>query len=254
MLEIPREFNRSAWPLRESDAAEDSAVFLIRYVCDVLGVPDLSGHEVLDVGCGTKFTQAFLNHGLPIKAYIGVDVHVDLITFLQSKVLDPRFEYHHIDVRNELYNPDAPAMTPDTDLGVGDRVFDLIWLFSVFTHLAPHDYHTMLRLLRRYIRPAGRLIFTLFIDELTDGGHGAIDHMSRAARARRHGTSPGQPPRPVRPRAVKPFVDLYPDQPLRCALYSRDYAHELINDTGWKPLELLPPNQFAQHQFVCAPG
>lgn len=254
MLEIPREFNRSASPLRDSAAAEESAVFLIDHVCDVLGVPDLSAHEVLDVGCGTKFTQAFLNHGLPVKAYVGVDVYADQIGFLQSEVADPRFEYHHIDVRNELYNPDAPPMTPDTNLGVGDRDFDVIWLFSVFTHLTPDDYRTMLQLLRRYIRQDGRLIYTLFIDELTEGGHGAIDQMTRAARARRQSRDPGEPQRAATQRAVKPFVDLYPDQPLRCALYSREYALELIDDTGWKPLQLLPPNQFAQHQFLCAPA
>ena len=107
MLEIPREFNRSASPLRDPAAAEESAVFLIRHACDVLGVPDLSGLEVLDAGCGTKFTQAFLNHGIPVKAYVGVDVYADLIEFLQENVADPRFDYHHIDVRNELYNPDA---------------------------------------------------------------------------------------------------------------------------------------------------
>ena len=42
MLEIPREFNRSASPLRDSAATEESAVFLIDHVCDLLGVPDLS--------------------------------------------------------------------------------------------------------------------------------------------------------------------------------------------------------------------
>ena len=76
-----------------------------------------------------------------------------------------------------------PPMTERTDLGVGDRTFDVIWLFSVFTHLAPHDYVTMLRLLRRYIRPDGRLIYTLFIDELTDGGHGFIDRVERGLHA-----------------------------------------------------------------------
>jgi SAM-dependent methyltransferase len=252
-LAIPGRFNRSTTALRDPVAAEESALFLIRYLCQTLGVADLSGHEVLDVGCGTKFTQAFINHGLPIKGYVGVDVYADMIAFLRENVADPCFEYHHVDVRNEAYNPDAPPMTADTDLGLGDRTFDLIWLFSVFTHLAPPDYQTMLRLLRRYVRHDGRLVYTLFIDELTDGGYGYIDQMERALRAADIEGAIDRN-RAAWVREVKPFVDVDPEHPLRWALYSREYAYELIEGTGWTPLELLPPNEFAQHHFICAPA
>jgi SAM-dependent methyltransferase len=252
-LEIPGRFNRSTTALRDPAAAEESALFLIQHVCRTLGVANLSDHEVLDVGCGTKFTQALINHGLPIKRYVGVDLYAEMIDFLRENVADARFEYHDIDVRNEAYNPDAPPMTVETDLGVGASSFDLIWLFSVFTHMGPPDYHTMLRLLRRYVRPNGRLIYTLFIDELTDGGYGYIDQMQRVLSAT--GTD-GSDDRSATEwiRDVKPFVDVDPEHPLRWALYSREYAYELIEGTGWTPMALLPPNEFAQHHFICAPA
>src|SRR5262245_31299656 len=124
-LEIPPHFNRSALPFRQPADAAESALFLIRYACDVLNLHDLSDQEVLDVGCGTKFTQAFLNHDIPVAAYVGVDVYADMIEFLQENVANPRFEYRHVNVRNDLYNPDAPPMTPDSDLGLGGRTFDI---------------------------------------------------------------------------------------------------------------------------------
>ena len=247
-LEIPHRFERGKH--KHPENAVGHAVFLIRHVCEALGFTDLSDCDVLDVGCGTRFTRAFLEHGLPVGSYVGVDVDREMIEFMRERVSDPRFEFHHIDVRNARYNPDAPLMTEGTDLGVGGRTFDVIWLFSVFTHLAPDDYATMLRLLRRYVRPEGRLVYTLFIDELTAGGHGFIDRVERGLR-------------PVggldivaanRERAVVPFIDLYPDEPLLCALYSREHAYELIEGTGWTPVDLLPPNEFAQHQFICAPA
>jgi SAM-dependent methyltransferase len=250
-LQIPPRFNRGAH--RDPAATEESALYLIRHMCDKLGLPDLSQQDVLDVGCGTKFTQALLKHALPIKSYVGVDVYHEMIVFLRKSVSDPRFEYHHIDVHNDLYNPDGAPMTADTDLGVGDRTFDIICLFSVFTHLAPHDYGTMLRLLRRYVRPNGRLIYTLFIDELTEDGYGFIDKVERGLRAREGQDGETTPPTPTK-REVEPFVDVNPDKPLLCAMYSREYAHELIEGTGWRPLELLPPNRFAQHHFICVPA
>lgn len=246
-LDIPQKFNRARH--KRHDAAVEGAAFLIRHVCDTLGLADLSDQEVLDVGCGTRFTQAILERGLAIKRYVGVDVYREMVDFLRENVSDPRFEYRHIDVHNALYNPDAQPMTEATELGVGDRTFDIIWLFSVFTHLAPDDYTTMLRVLRRYVRPGGRLVYTLFVDEVTEGGHGFIDRVSRGLR-------PGNEADVAtvnRERRVRPFVDVYPDQPLLCALYSRERAYELIDGTGWRPAELLPPNEFAQHHFVCVP-
>src|SRR5262245_49240783 len=179
-LQIPSQFNRSHASLRDQAAAEQSALFLIPYMSAVFGVDNFGDKDVLDVGCGTKFTQAFVNHEFPIRSYTGVDVYREMIEFLQQNVDDPRFDYRHVDIRNELYNPDAPPMTEQTDLGVGARTFDIIWLFSVFTHLSPRDYSVMLKLLRRYIRPNGRLLYTVFIDELTDTGLGFTDNMYRA--------------------------------------------------------------------------
>jgi SAM-dependent methyltransferase len=245
-LDIPQRFNRAKH--KRHDAAVHGAAFLIRHVCDTLGLADLSDQEVLDVGCGTRFTEAILEQELAIGRYVGVDVYREMIDFLRENVSDPRFEFHHIDVHNALYNPDAPPMTEAAELGIGDRTFDIIWLFSVFTHLDPGDYATMLRVLRRYIRPNGRLVFTLFVDELTEGGHGFIDRVSSGLRE-------GAPDIGAvnRERRARPFVDVYPDQPLLCALYSREHAFELIDGTGWRPVELLPPNDFAQHHFVCVP-
>ena len=143
-------------------------------------------------------------------------------------------------------------MTESTDLAVGTQTFDVIWLFSVFTHLNPQDYRVMLKLLRRHACPDGKLFFTVFIDELTEGGFGFSDKLSAALRAAdlAEWVDPaGGAPQ----RAVEPFVDVYPEQPLRVALYSRAHAFELIEGTGWTPIALLPPNKYAQHQFVCVP-
>jgi SAM-dependent methyltransferase len=249
LTNIPARLRRSA--ITDEQATIIGAAALLEQLCELVGVEDLSRCDVLDVGCGVKFTQAILNHGIPIKSYVGLDVYREMIEFLSSNVHDPRFEYHHVDVRNDLYNPDAPPMTVGTDLGLGDRTFDVICLYSVFTHLAPSDYVTMLKLVRRHIRPDGRLVYTLFIDELTAQGHGLMDFFERTLSQGQNDFGPNAAADTV--RQVLPFRDLDPKRRLMYALYSRQHAQELVEGTGWEPLRLVPPTEHAQHIFVCRP-
>ena len=48
---------------------------------------------------------------------------------------DSRFRFHHVDARNELYNPFGQGVTSDFRLPVEDGTVDRIGLASVFTHL-----------------------------------------------------------------------------------------------------------------------
>jgi SAM-dependent methyltransferase len=235
-------------------AVVDSAVDLIDHMCAHIGIPDLGELDVLDFGCGVRFTQAFLNRGVPIGHYVGVDVSHTVIDFLRSHVLDPRFEFFHLDAHNGLYNPTGQPLSELTVPEIEGRRFDLICLFSVFTHLAPPDYTAMLRLLRRFVKPDGRLFYTLFINERTDGGLGYIDRLGAAM-------AKSQDPRMHAPsasdvggeRTVPAFRDGDPNKPLLVALYSRAHAMELIDDTGWRVLEVSPPILDMQHHIVCAP-
>jgi len=64
---------------------------------------------------------------------------------------------------------DAAVSLGDTIKLPVDGHFDLIGLFSVFTPLTPQDASALLRLLRSYIRPGGKLLFSAFIDPDLDG-------------------------------------------------------------------------------------
>jgi SAM-dependent methyltransferase len=236
------------------DVSVESAVYLINHLCEHLGLDDLGATELLDVGCGVKFTRAFLAERLPIKRYTGVDVDAEMIAFLRSNVDDPRLEYVHVDVHNDLYNPDGEPLNERSMLPLRGRIFDVICLFSVFTHLAPADFALLLRLLRPYVDRSGRLFFTLYINELTDDGHGLMDSWLRkfAARDEFAGVLGRMLDSDV--RSAEPFVDLDPKQPLKWAVYSEEYARSLIEQAGWRVLSLSPPGRLIQHHFVCAPA
>jgi SAM-dependent methyltransferase len=257
-LTIPLELSRSN--SHDPAMARESALWLLDDMRDHLGLPDFSASEVLDYGCGVKFSEVLINLGIPIKRYVGVDVHEGLIDFLGSHVDDPRFEYHHVNVHNAMYNPSGEPLTAETELPFGPRRFDVICLFSVFTHLAPHDFRALLTILRRHIKDVGRLFFTLYIFEFTRGGHGLIDMWGRmafrdddpriaAAMENAASTNPEE----LVAHLAPDFVDLDPKFPLRWAVYSERHARELIEGAGWRILSLSPPYEHVQHHCVCAP-
>ena len=224
----------------------DQAEWLIDHMCMHLGLANLGDSDVLDFGCGVKFTQALINRSLPIRRYVGVDVEREVIDYLQAHVDDARFEYHLLDAHNELYNPDGVPLSAEMPMPIEGQTFDVICLFSVFTHLAPHDYRAMLQLLHRFAKPNAHLFYTLFINELTDNGHGLIDSLASKA-----GAALARPVLEADDPPVPDFVDMNPSDPLRWAVYSRQHALELIDGTGWQVESVSPPDIHLQHHIVC---
>ncbi len=254
VLKVPLELRRGG-KLHDEAASVKSGLQLIQLMCRNFGVRDLGESSVLDMGCGCKLAQAILHHDLPIGRYVGIDVFSDLIAFLQSNVLDPRFSFHVQNTHNQMYNPEGELLSAASRLPIDEESFDIICLFSVFTHLAPHDYVAMLRMLRRYVKPGGRIIFSLFINETTSGGLGYIDDINKLWKkqpkkldAYREVFEQG-----LRSAGPPDFVDYDRSQPLRWAIYSRENALRLIKGTGWEVASLNDPEEAIQHYMICKP-
>ena len=239
-FKIPFELLRGGLKANEQ-AYVESGCELLKFTCARLGLKDFGNSDILDMGCGTKFTQAFLDYQLPLQHYTGIDVYQEMIQFLQQHVNDARFEYQHMNTHNAMYNVDGLPLTAATELPLDGRQFDVLCLFSVFTHLAPHDYVNMLKVIRPHIRDGGQLIFSLYVDEPSGTGYGLIEDIVRDQKG------DWQP-------SGLPFRDAYPSKPLQWAVYSREHAIELIEGTGWQVENLHMPERYVQHHFVCRPA
>jgi SAM-dependent methyltransferase len=213
-LIIPDELHRNA-PEVHALGPEHTGSTLIQLALRRIGLDGLSDCDVLDVGCGVRFTQAIINRDIPIKSYTGIDVYLPLIEYLSREVDDPRFSYAHWPVENGRYNPGGVKMTPEANLPI-EGTFDVIWLFSVFTHLDPADADSLLAILRRYIRPAGVLFFSAFLDNSVDD-----------------------------------FEAKIPEQPLDYPCYSEKYMRHLATKNGWIVSSINGPEEFIQHHLVC---
>lgn len=254
ILKVPRRFRRGG-KAHDEDESVESGLHLVQLMCRRFNLPDLGNSAVLDMGCGCKLVQAILDNDLPIGSYVGLDVFRELIEFLQTNVADPRFSFHALNTHNAMYNKDGEPLSADTQLPVPEYSFDIICLFSVFTHLAPHDYVAMLQMLRRYIKPGGKLIFSLFLLEKTANGLGMVDgfHKNLAANADLMSKFESALRARLGEEGALDFVDYDPSDPLHWALYSRQNALRLVQGTGWEVESLNDPETSIQHYMICKP-
>ena len=80
----------------------------------------------------------------------------------------------------------------------------------------------------------------MFLDELSESGHGVMDGYSRVFGAEIVG-------------CTTTYRDFNPEDPLRVALYDRSYLVGMAEQAGWVVDRIEPPTSFAQHRVVCRP-
>ena len=220
-LIVPEHLHRNE-PNTAAAGFEHTGQVLIDLATKRLGLKDLQDKDILDVGCGVRFAMTILNREIPIKSYTGLEVNRPIVDFLDDEVAshDYRFQFAQLDILNDMYNPQGLPFSMFDRLPFEDD-FDIIWLFSVFTHLNPSDALTMLKILKKYIRNDGKLFFSSFIDEKLSG-----------------------------------FEDRVEDRPLLKAYYGKDYMMSLIKEAGWRidAFYEREPDNFIMDYFVCSPG
>jgi SAM-dependent methyltransferase len=215
-LKVPDSLQRNA-PEVLAHGVENTGESLLRTLARRIGRSDLTGLDLLDIGCGVRFTQTLINRDLVFRSYTGIEVSRPIVEWLKEHVesKDERFRFVHWNVHNAKYNPQAPRMDTYQTLPV-DAAYDVVMGYSVFTHLTPDDTACMLRLVRKVVRPHGYLFFTAFCDD-----------------------------------SIPQFEDRVPDKPLLKAYYNNRYLENLVNNTGWTLVSYEPPGGYMMDSFLC---
>jgi 2-polyprenyl-3-methyl-5-hydroxy-6-metoxy-1,4-benzoquinol methylase len=124
------------------------------------------GMTVYDLGCGCGRTaQALLRSGWSGR-YIGADIVSEFIAELKRKC--PGYEAH-VNRRPTIVSDDASL--------------DMIFHWSVFTHLSPEECYLYLEDCFRALKPGGKLVFSFL--EMTNEEHFTATFESRLRRLRR---------------------------------------------------------------------
>lgn len=125
-------------------------------------------HRVLDVGCGigrvAKPLTKFLNEQ---GSYVGVDIVERSVKWMKQAYLNhTNFAFYHLDIHNSAYNPNGKYQADTVEFPfAGQAQFDVVFLFSVFTHMYPHHIHHYLKLIERQLKSNGRLFASVFIND-----------------------------------------------------------------------------------------
>ena len=135
---------------------------------------------MLDIGSGIGRLAVPLTKLItPPGSYDGLEIVDRGVRWCSTKITPgyPHFRFTHANIFNAEYNPGGTVKAAEYVLPYDDASFDVVCLFSVFTHMLTADVERYVAEISRVLRPAGRLVATFLIinDETTQsmqGGNG----------------------------------------------------------------------------------
>lgn len=133
-----------------------------------------AARDIVEIGCGVGRDAISLMPRLSrFGSYLGIDVMAPSIAWAQANIatVDPRFRFVHFDVSDPQHNPGGQSSMQTYSLPLADRSTDLVFLFSVFTHMFPADVAHYLHEFARILRPGGRVLASVFVVDNALRGH-----------------------------------------------------------------------------------
>ena len=178
--------------------------------------------RVLDIGCGIGRMALPLTQHLDPQAgqYDGIDVVADGIRWCEETIAPVygNFRFHHIDLANEIYNPQGRIAAATVALPFNDGAFDFIILTSVLTHLVPEETRAYAGEIARLLAPGGRCFISMFL--MNDAARAGL-----RAGPRRPSFDPDAPGPAWLADPAKPSVAVAYDEAFLLDLFARAGLH-----------------------------
>lgn len=122
---------------------------------------------LLDVGCGFGRLAIGLINTTNNISYIGIDVNNTAIEWCKKHIASqyPNLRFIHLDLQNQRYNPDGKPIDILFKLPMESETIDIVYLYSVFSHMLQNDVRHYLHELNRVLVANGNVFFTAFSEQ-----------------------------------------------------------------------------------------
>ncbi len=197
-------FRDDAFYLRSADA--EASRLTTRLGCH-------PGSRVLDIGCGQGRLATGLIRAVGALDYLGLDVHRASIRWCRRHIQaeHPTYRFERLGVANARYNPRGARLDARFRFDLPDRCGDIIYLFSVFSHMPEAELRVYLAEFQRVLARGGRVFFTTFVED-------------------------GVPPVSINPRG---YAFAEPCGPLHVVRYERSHLFSLVEAAGFEVAEFV---------------
>jgi len=121
--------------------------------------------NVVELGCGVGRDAIPLANIVPEDGtYLGIDIMKPSIEWARANISakHPNFDFAHFDIADAQHNPKGYGKTSSWAIPRPSESQDLIFLYSVFTHMFPADLSYYLGEFARILRPSGRVLASMF--------------------------------------------------------------------------------------------
>jgi len=123
--------------------------------------------RILDIGCGQGRLPIGILRVIGELDYTGIDVDAKSINWCKHHIESkhPSFKFYHYNIANARYNKRGVSLRESFRFGLPDNSIDIIYLFSVFSHMTEADMRIYLSEFRRVLDSEGKVFFTTFVEE-----------------------------------------------------------------------------------------
>lgn len=141
--------------------------------------------RLLDWGCGAGRLAVGIKQSLGhVRDCHGVDVQSNLLAWARDHLTDEHTRFTLVDQRNERYNPDGPS---DFHIPAEPGSVDVLYAYSVFSHMLEPDVRGYARTISEILAPQGRAVMTAFVEnDVPDSEENPAEYRKLAWKGRLH--------------------------------------------------------------------
>jgi SAM-dependent methyltransferase len=120
----------------------------------------------LDIGCGQGRLPIGILRRLGSLNYLGLDIDKNSIQWCKKYIQNKNasFLFKHLNIHNERYNNEGVKIDNNFKFELESGSFDIVYLYSVFSHTTEHDMKIYLKEISRILNTTGKLFFTTFVE------------------------------------------------------------------------------------------